>query len=72
MSSSVLTVANVFILNTIVLVKKLKETTVLVRISLSKAKAHVKVYSKDITNEGIAMPVYRRRSLNSSPKNANI
>ena len=57
---------------TIVLVEKLKEATMLVRISLSEAKALVKVHSKDITNEGIAMPVYCRRSLNSSPKNANI
>ena len=46
---------------TIVLIKKLKEAAVLVRISLSEAKALVKVHSKNIT-----------RSLNSSQKNANI
>ena len=55
----------------IVLVKKLKEAAVLVRISLSKAKALIKVHSKEITNEGIAMPVYCRSSLNGSPKNTN-
>ena len=57
----------------IVPVEKLKEATVLLRISLQrKAKALVKVHLKDITNEGVAMPVYCRRSLNSSPKIADI
>ena len=58
--------------NVIVLVKKLKEAAVLVKVSLSEAKALVKVHSKNSKNKGIAMPVYCRRSLNSSPKSANI
>ena len=43
---------------TIMFVKKLKEATVLVRISLGKAKALVNIHSKDITNEDVTMPVY--------------
>ena len=52
---------------TIVLVKKLKEAVVLIRISLSEGKSLVKVHSKDITNKGITMPVYCQRSLNPCP-----
>ena len=55
------------------LVKNLKEATVLVSISQKrKAKAIVRVHSKKVTNEGVAIPVYCRRSLNSSLKIANI